>query len=75
VRLVPVFARLLDVALASRAQFADAAAACAIRALELLAGGSLLVPRRHAMAARRDFAQARKEFDYVLIQLARSAGR
>lgn len=75
VRLVPVFARLLDVALVANVPFADAAAACAVRALDLLAAASLLVPRRHALAARAEFTQTRKEFDYVLGHLARSAGR
>lgn len=77
-RLVPVFTRMLDLALSTEPgnelyAIADAAAACAIRALDLLGAHAPIHARSAAISARQDMELAVAEWHEL--QASRSGSR
>jgi hypothetical protein len=65
-RLEVVARRILDLAIAAEVTYADAAAACAVRSLEVLGEFDAVRARAAAIRARSDLTRARREVDYVL---------
>lgn len=74
-RLIGVFERMLGLALESRLGVADAAAACAVRSLELLGAVRLVQARGPSIAQRADFVQTERELEFVLSPRPGSTGK
>ncbi len=74
-RLIPVFCRVLDLALLSNAGFADSAAACALRSLVLFRATDQVEARRGGIMQRREFEQANRELEAATATRRRGAGR
>jgi hypothetical protein len=67
--LVPVFERLLDLALRTPGSEADAAAACAGRSLLRHGEGALVIERDFDIAARTEFAETKRTLERIVRRL------